>query len=75
MLSHDSFVGSHGFVAPGSVICCSVRIGEACFVGANTIIYNLSIGSDVILGAGSVVVKNLYEPGLYVGNPVKRMDK
>jgi acetyltransferase-like isoleucine patch superfamily enzyme len=35
----------------------------------------VTICDDVIIGAGSVVVKDITEPGIYIGNPVVRMDR
>jgi acetyltransferase-like isoleucine patch superfamily enzyme len=29
----------------------------------------------VVIGAGSVVTKNITEPGTYVGNPARKMKK
>lgn len=49
--------------------CIDIR--ENVFVGANsTILSNVTIGPDVIVGAGSLVNKNLVS-GVYVGVPAK----
>ena len=47
-------------------------IGDNVYIAANaTVIGNIEIGSNVIIGAGSVVTKSLDGNGVYVGNPVK----
>ena len=51
------------------------QIGNRCFVGSNsTIAQGVTVCNDVIIGAGSVVIKDIMEPGTYVGNPAKKME-
>ncbi|GIS45095.1 MAG: hypothetical protein Ct9H90mP16_21650 [Candidatus Poseidoniales archaeon] len=33
----------------------------------------VNICDDVVIGAGSVVTKDITEPGTYAGNPARRM--
>jgi UDP-3-O-[3-hydroxymyristoyl] glucosamine N-acyltransferase len=48
----------------------SARIGKRCFIGTNsTIVQKVSICDDVMVGAGSVVVDDIKEPGKYYGVP------
>jgi len=50
----------------------SVRIEEYAFIGANTIICNsVNIGKNVIVGAGSVITKDIPNNEIWAGNPVK----
>ena len=47
---------------------------KICFVGAgSTIKDNISVCDNVIIGAGSIVVKDIIESGIYVGCPVKKI--
>ena len=47
-----------------------VTLGDRVFVGANATIRNLvSVCSNVVIGAGAVVTKDITEPGTYVGVP------
>lgn len=49
-----------------------VVIGEFCWIGARaTILPGVSIGKGVVVGAGSVVTKNIPEYAICVGNPAK----
>lgn len=41
-------------------------------IGSNATILPVDICSNVVIGAGSVVTKNISEPGIYVGNPAKK---
>ena len=43
------------------------------FIGSNSTILPVSICSNVVIGAGSVVTKNITKPGKYAGNPAKKI--
>jgi acetyltransferase-like isoleucine patch superfamily enzyme len=48
-------------------------IGNNVSIGSNATILPVEICNDVIIGAGSVVTKNIMEPGTYAGNPAKKI--
>lgn len=49
-------------------------IGNEVFVGAESIILpGVTIGDRVVIGAGSVVTKNLESNSVYVGSPARRI--
>ena len=47
-------------------------IGSRISIGNNATILPVTICNDVVIGAGSVVTKNINEPGVYFGNPAKK---
>lgn len=49
------------------------RIGSKVYIGSNSTILPVSICDDVVIGAGSVVTKDIVEPGTYAGNPAVRI--
>jgi sugar O-acyltransferase (sialic acid O-acetyltransferase NeuD family) len=50
-------VGAFTTIAPGVTVCGDVGIGRRCMIGAGATIKNLvTIGDDVTVGAGAVVV-------------------
>lgn len=50
----------------------AVTIGNDCWIGGNAIILpGISIGNGVVIGAGSVVTKNIPDNVMAVGNPAK----
>ncbi len=51
----------------------STNIGNNVSIGSNATILPVDICDDVVIGAGSVVTKSIMEPGVYVGNPAKKM--
>ena len=51
-----------------------VHIGRNCWIGAGAIIMpGVSIGDDSVIGAGSVVTKDIPEGVVAVGNPCRVM--
>ena len=49
-------------------------IGEGSFVGANSVIKNgVTIGRNVIIGAGAVVIKDVPDNLVMVGNPARNI--
>lgn len=48
-------------------------IGNNVSIGSNTTILPISICDNVVIGAGSVVTKDIKESGIYVGNPAKKV--
>ena len=46
-------------------------IGNRVIVGSNVTILPVNISSNIVVGAGSVVTKNLKIKGIYAGNPAK----
>ena len=48
-------------------------IGNRVSIGTNSTILPVSICDDVTIGAGSVVTKSIGIPGVYAGNPARRL--
>ena len=77
----DITIGDESFVAVGAMIlthdyCRSLykktTIGKNCFIGARSIILpGVTIGDQVIVGAGSVVTKDVKSNCIVAGNPAK----
>ena len=51
----------------------STRIGNRVSIGTNATILPVNICDDVVIGAGSVVTKDITQPGVYCGNPVRKL--
>jgi len=49
------------------------NIGNNCNIGSNSTILPVTICDNVTIGAGSVVTKDIEEPGIYAGNPARRI--
>jgi acetyltransferase-like isoleucine patch superfamily enzyme len=48
-------------------------IGDDVSIGSNSTILPVTICSNVVIGAGAVVTKDINEPGIYAGNPAKKI--
>jgi maltose O-acetyltransferase len=66
ILTHDAATAFAGdMVKVGKVVIC-----DHCFIGANcTILCNVKIGPDSIVGAGSVISRDVPPNTVYAGNP------
>ena len=49
------------------------KLGNKVYVGSNSTILPISICDDVVIGAGSVVTKDIIQPGTYAGNPARKL--
>lgn len=47
------------------------KIGDNVSIGSNATILPITVCDNVVIGAGSVVTKDIKAPGVYVGNPAK----
>ncbi len=53
----------------------STRIGNKVSIGSNATILPVSVCDNVVIGAGSVVTRDISEPGIYTGNPARFVRK
>lgn len=51
----------------------NTTIGNDVSIGTNATILPVKICDHVVIGAGSVVTKDITEPGIYAGNPAKKI--
>jgi acetyltransferase-like isoleucine patch superfamily enzyme len=51
----------------------STRIGNHVSLGSNATIMPVNICDNAVIGAGSVVTKDIVKPGVYAGNPCRKL--
>lgn len=75
-IGHDDVLTDFITVYPSVNISGNTTINEVVEIGTGTqIIQGKNICSNVIIGAGAVVVKDIEEEGTYIGIPVKKIIK
>ena len=67
-LGHHSVVENSVFISSHVVVSGNCRISERCFLGVNSTIRDgVVIGHDSMIGAGSLILKNVEPYGVYSG--------
>ncbi|MCR5214119.1 MAG: acetyltransferase [Eubacterium sp.] len=75
-VDHDCIVKNYTHIAVGAHLCGTVIVGEeSCISAGATVINNVCISDNTIIGAGGVVVTDIIESGVYIGIPVRKMEK
>ena len=73
-IEHDVVLEDWVHVAPGVTISGGVTVGRFSMIGAGaTVIEGRKIAAGCMVGAGAIVVRDLAEPGVYVGSPARRI--
>lgn len=71
-LGHDSTMKRFSHITANSVVGGNVTIGRGAHVGTNaTIRENVTIGDFALIGSGSVVLNDVPENSIVVGNPAR----
>ena len=71
-IGHETVIGSFVRLNPSSSVAGNVILKDFSYVGSNaTIIQGLTIGCNTTIGAGAVVVGDLPDNVVAVGNPAK----
>lgn len=71
-IGHDCKIGNYFTTAPSVNISGNCNIADNVYFGTNSCIkQGLSVCSDVTIGMGGVVVKDINRSGIYIGTPAK----
>ena len=75
-IGHDCNIGEFFTTAPAVNISGNCEIGDCVYFGTNSAIkQGVNVSNNVTVGMGAVVTKNIIEPGIYIGNPLKKLIK
>lgn len=73
-IGHHSVIHDHCFISSHVVVSGGVVIKDQCFLGVNaTLRDHIVIKKNCIIAAGSLVLKDTEENGVYAGSPAKLM--
>lgn len=73
-IGHNCFIDDHNVITPGCVFAGRVKTGLDCWFGINTSVkHGVEICGNVVIGQCSNVRKNITEPGIYAGSPLRKI--
>ena len=68
IVEHDNVIGDYVHLSPRVTLSGTVKVGDRTWIGTGaSVINNVSICSDVTVGVGSVVIRDITEKGVYYG--------
>lgn len=74
IVEHDNILEDYVHISPNATLAGVVTIGKSTHIGASACTKQvINIASDCVIGAGSVIVKDITDSGTYVGVPVKKI--
>lgn len=73
-VDHDCIIADFVHVSVGTHIAGTVEVKDRTWIGAGVIISNnVNICSDCMIGAGAIVIRDITEPGTYIGVLARRI--
>ena len=74
LVEHETYIGDHCHISTRAVLNGQCKVGSRCFIGSSTVLgNNIRINDDILVSAGSLVLKDLERPGTYIGNPLRKI--
>lgn len=74
-IAHNCFIGENTVITMPTQVNGSVRIGSNCHIAATTIRNQCTVGNNVVLGLGSVVIKDVSDNLTMIGNPARELER
>jgi sugar O-acyltransferase (sialic acid O-acetyltransferase NeuD family) len=75
-IGHDSTIEDHCFITSHVVVSGHVRVGTRSFIGVNATLRNsITIAPQTLIGAGSIIMKDTKEKGVYMPERAKLFSK
>lgn len=74
VIEHDNKLYDFVHISPRAALAGNVTVGECSQVGIGAAVrQGITICADCIVGAGAAVVKDIFEDGIYIGVPARRL--
>jgi acetyltransferase EpsM len=72
IIEHENHLNNYSSVGPRAVTAGKVYLGQSSHIGiGSTVLEDIKIVENVIIGANSLVSKNIETKGIYYGSPAK----
>lgn len=76
VIEHENVIEDYVHISPKVSLGGNVQIGKKTHIGIGaTVINNIKICGDCIIGAGAVIIKDITESATYVGVPGEKCEK
>jgi acetyltransferase-like isoleucine patch superfamily enzyme len=74
VVPHNCEVGDYSFIGINATVCGQTKIGKGVFVGSGATIINkdITVGDFSVIGAGSVVTKDVEPYSIVMGVPARK---
>lgn len=73
-IDHDNEIEDYVHISPGANTAGTVKVGKGSWLGIGSkVSNNVNITSGCVIGAGAVVIRDIIEPGTYIGIPARRL--
>jgi len=73
-VDHDCEIGEFNHLAPSCHFAGTVKTGKACFFGiGSSVVNNISVCDQVVVGAGATVIVEIETSGTYIGVPARKI--
>jgi sugar O-acyltransferase, sialic acid O-acetyltransferase NeuD family len=73
-IDHDNYIEDYVHISPRVSLAGSVHVGKSSWLGVGSVVSNnVKICSGSTIGAGAVVISQIFEIGTYIGVPARRV--
>ncbi len=74
VIGHDSYVGAHSVMSFVSFIGGNSAVGSRTYIAPGAMIKDhIKVGNDCIISMGAIVLRNVKDSSIMVGNPARRL--
>lgn len=75
-IDHENIINDFVHISPGCHLSGQVTVKEGSWLGTGcNVINNITICEKSTIGAGSTIIHDILSPGIYIGTPVRRINK
>jgi len=69
-IEHDANIGDYCHISTGAMVNGNCKVGNETFLGSQSVMVNgIEITAGCVIGAGSLIRRNITQKGIYSGNP------